>query len=75
MNQEVEDSTKEVDVEVEIESQSIDVTVVTNLVIDPMSALIIKILDRGVTILPKENKHKYKYPRWIMHLTLGKIFL
>ena len=55
--------------------ESVDVTLVTNLVIDPTSALIMKRLDRGVTIFPKENKHKYKYLRWIMHLRLGKIFL
>ena len=73
MNREVEDPTREV--EVEAESQSIDVTLVTNSVIDPMSALTMKILDKGVIMFPKENKQKYKYLRWIMHLRLGKTFL
>ena len=75
MNREVEDPTREVEVEVEAESQSIDVIVVTNLVIDPMSDLIMKMLDKEVTMLPKENMLKYQYKRWIMHLRLGRTFL
>ena len=55
MNREVEDPTREVEVEVEAESQSIDVTLVTNLVIDPMCCLIMKMLDKEVIMLPKEN--------------------
>ena len=42
MNREVEDPTREV----EAESQSINVTLVTNSVIDPTSALIMKMLDK-----------------------------
>ena len=75
MNREVEDPTREVEVEVEAESQSIDVTLVTNSVIDPTSALIMKMLDKEVTMLPKENRPKYQYQRWIMHLRLGRTFL
>ena len=56
MNQEVEDLTREVEVEVEAESQSIDVTLVTNSVIDPTSSLIMKMLDKKVIMLPKENR-------------------
>ena len=75
MNREVEDPTRDVEVEVDTESQSIDVTLVTNLVIDPMSALTMKMLDKKVIMLPKENRQKYKYWKWIMHLRLGKTFL
>ena len=75
MNREVEDPTREVEVEVEAESQSIDVTLVTNSVIDPTSALIMKMLDKEVTMLPKKNRQKYQYQRWIMHLRLGRTFL
>ena len=46
MNREVEDPTREVEVEVEAESQSIDVTLVINSVIDPTSALIMKMLNK-----------------------------
>lgn len=53
MNREVEDPTREV--EVEVESHSIDVTLVTNSVIDPKSALTMKMLDKEVIMLPKEN--------------------
>ena len=73
MNREVEDPTREV--EVEEESQSIDVTLVTNSVIDPMSALTMKMIDKKVIMLPKENRQKYQYRKWIMHLRLGKTFL
>ena len=44
MNREVEDPTREVDVEAK--SQSINVTLVTNSVIDPTSALTMKMLDK-----------------------------
>ena len=44
------------EVEVEEESQSIDVTLVTNSVFDPTSALTMKILDKKVIMLPKENR-------------------
>ena len=58
MYQEVEDPTRDVEVEVEVEaeSQSINVTLVTNSVIDPMSALTMKMLDKKVIMLPKENR-------------------
>ena len=46
-----------------------------NKLIDPTSALIMKILDKEVTMLPKENMSKYQYQRWIMHLKLGRTFL
>ena len=59
MNREVEDPARAVEVEVEVVSQSIDVTLVTNSVIDPMSALIMKMLDKEEPMLPKENKLKY----------------
>ena len=59
MNREVEDPTREVEVEVEVESQFIDVTLVTNSVIDPTSALIMRMLDKEVTMFPKENQQKY----------------
>ena len=75
MNREVEDPTREVEVEVEAESQSIDVTLVTNLVIDPTSSLTMKMLDKEVIMFPKENKLKYQCSKWIMHLRLGKTFL
>ena len=75
MNQEVEDPTKEVEVEVEAESQSIDVTLVTNSVIDPTSSLTMKMLDKEVIMFPKENRQKYQYLKWIMHLRFGKTFL
>ena len=75
MNREVEDPTREVEVEVEAESQCIDVTLVTNSVIDPTSALIMRMLDKEVTMLPNENRRKYQYWRWIMHLRLGRTFL
>ena len=54
----MENPTREV--EVEAESQSINVTLVTNLVIDPTSALIMKMLDKEVTMFPKENRLKYQ---------------
>ena len=59
MNREVEDPTKEVEVEVEAKSQSIDVTLVTNSVINPTSSLTIKMLDKEVIMLHKENGSKY----------------
>ena len=63
MNREVEDPTREVEVEVEAESHSIDVTLVTKSVIDPTSALTMKMLDKKVIMLPKENQQKYQYRR------------
>ena len=60
MNREVEDPTREVEVEVEAESQSTDVTLVTNSVIDPTSALIMKMLNQEVTMLSIKNQHKYE---------------
>ena len=71
----MEDPTREVEVEVEAKSQSIDVTLVPNSIIDPTSSLTIKMLDKEVIMLPKENKQKYHYLKWIMHLRLGKTFL
>ena len=58
MNREVKDPTREVEVEAEAEaeSQSIDVTLITNSVINPMSALTMKMQDKGIIMLPKENK-------------------
>ena len=60
MNREAEDPTKEGEVEVEADSQSIDGTLVTNSIIDPMSALIMRMLDKEVTTLPKKNRQKYQ---------------
>ena len=71
----MEEPTREVEVEVEAESPSIDVTLVTNSVIDPTSALIMKMLDKEVIMFPKENRLKYHYLKWIMHLRLGRTFL
>ena len=61
MNQEVEDPTREVEVEVEAKSQSIDDTPVKNSIIDPTNALTMKMLDKEVIMLPKENRLKYQY--------------
>ena len=61
MNREVEDPTREVEVDVEAKSQSINVTLITNSVIDPTSALIMKMLNKEVTMLPIKNRQKYQY--------------
>ena len=63
MNLEVEDPTREVDLEVEAEIQFIDVTLVTSSVINHTSALIMIMQDKGVIMLPKERKKKYKHLR------------
>ena len=61
MNLEAEDPTR--GVEVEAKSQSTDVKLVTNLVIDPMSALTMIMKDKGVIMFPKEGKQKHKHLR------------
>jgi hypothetical protein len=53
----VEDPTREV--EVDTESQFINVTLVTNSVIDPTSTLTMKMLDKKVIMFPKENQKKH----------------
>ena len=61
MNLEAEDPTREI--EVEVESQSTDVKLVTNSVIDPMSAPTMIMQDKGVVMFPKEVKQKHKHLR------------